>query len=313
MNRPLILSALLLSASTLAQTQVWSDPARTAPSPAPATTERWSNPPKTQTASEPTRTTPADPAPTTGRWSETDSPQPATPPDASAPSGLPGRIAPPLAEGSQPLRKGDQVLVVFPPATIEYPGTIDRVRDGEYFIKFSGTIAPADAWVAAQQVRPMKPPPTTSKLPAFAKTGARVDVLSKGEWYGARILEVSGDRVKVRYDRYDASWDEWVGAERLRAPTKAATANPLPTGKFVCQVFEENQLKPQGEFVLDANGTYRDLWNKKSGSWNFDAKTSELRFTGVLQNGAKATYDPDQRRGMITFDWGNGVKRWCYR
>lgn len=283
------LALAVFSTAAAGQTQVWSTP---------ATTEVWSDAPAP--AARP------DEAPKTGVWSD-DLVLPHTPREPAAPA------APAAPEAQQTFKPGDEVFVGEPGTGMSYPGVVDRVREGEYFVRFSGTIGPSDQWVDARRVRAPPSPRREVPLPGFVKAGARVEVLSKGQWYGAKILEVSGATAKVRYDRYDASWDEWITAERVRAGSGQPSASPQPTGRFVCQVFEENQLKPQGEFVLEANGTYRDLWNKKGGTWRFERGTGVIRFDGVLANGATATYDPEARHGLITFDWGGGNKRWCYR
>jgi hypothetical protein len=44
----------------------------------------------------------------------------------------------------------------------------------------------------------------------------RVEVLWEDDWYPATILEVRGAKYKIHYDGYDAQWDEWIDAARLR-------------------------------------------------------------------------------------------------
>jgi len=57
-------------------------------------------------------------------------------------------------------------------------------------------------------------PPVT-----YAK-GEKVQVSWKGSWYPATVLEVGKDanlgKYKIHYDGYDASWDEWVGPDRMK-------------------------------------------------------------------------------------------------
>jgi hypothetical protein len=49
------------------------------------------------------------------------------------------------------------------------------------------------------------------------RLGRQVVVQSEGEWYGAQVIGVRGDKVKVRFYGYDSDSDEWVGADQLRA------------------------------------------------------------------------------------------------
>jgi hypothetical protein len=46
--------------------------------------------------------------------------------------------------------------------------------------------------------------------------GQYIQVLWKGEWYGAEILETRGDECKIHYAAYDSSSDEWAPAKRMR-------------------------------------------------------------------------------------------------
>jgi hypothetical protein len=53
----------------------------------------------------------------------------------------------------------------------------------------------------------------------YAK-GEKVQVEWKGSWWPASVLEVGKDanagKYKIHYDKYDSSWDEWVGPERMK-------------------------------------------------------------------------------------------------
>jgi hypothetical protein len=72
-------------------------------------------------------------------------------------------------------------------------------------------------------------PAFTQAAPAY-RVGDAVSIQWSASWWGGRILEVADGRYKVRYDGYDASWDEWVTPARLRPVTPTAPAAPaLPT------------------------------------------------------------------------------------
>jgi hypothetical protein len=45
----------------------------------------------------------------------------------------------------------------------------------------------------------------------------RVQVEWKGGWYPARVLKVEGDKYLIHYDGYQAAYDEWVTAARMKA------------------------------------------------------------------------------------------------
>lgn len=65
--------------------------------------------------------------------------------------------------------------------------------------------------------------------------GDSVSIQWSASWWPGRVLAVDGERYRIRYDGYDASWDEWVTAERLRRPERrpaAPAASPVarPSG-----------------------------------------------------------------------------------
>lgn len=54
---------------------------------------------------------------------------------------------------------------------------------------------------------------------AFAElctVGRNTEVLWKGSWYKASVVESGKSRCYVTYAGYDNSYDEWVGPERLK-------------------------------------------------------------------------------------------------
>ncbi|MBF0492696.1 MAG: hypothetical protein HQM15_07945 [Deltaproteobacteria bacterium] len=50
------------------------------------------------------------------------------------------------------------------------------------------------------------------------RLGEPVQVLWHGTWYPAHVIRVNLKRplVRIHYDGYSHSWDEWVGADRIR-------------------------------------------------------------------------------------------------
>ncbi|MGC4119839.1 MAG: DUF1566 domain-containing protein [Myxococcales bacterium] len=94
---------------------------------------------------------------------------------------------------------------------------------------------------------------------APAKVGDRLSVEWKGDWFAAQVLAVDGDKVRVRYDGYDESWDEWVGPERYKAPATAAgpgtKAEPREAAKEA-----SGRFTAQGDTVLDTKTKL--LWER---------------------------------------------------
>lgn len=169
--------------------------------------------------------------------------------------------------------------------------------------------------------------------PATWRVGEPVLVSWTGSWYPARILQARDGKYLIRYDGYDASWDEWVTPARMKAAPGAASkpaapakpATPAsgvgaksPAGRYVCQTFVSGQLNNVGEFVLAANGTYQDRWNKGSGRYTYDARTARIRFTSGPQKNDRAvvTFDPSAgrgKRGWVQFVYAGGSRLHCYR
>jgi len=57
---------------------------------------------------------------------------------------------------------------------------------------------------------------STPIKPRSNRQGDRVEVEWQGKWYRAQINEAVADRFKVHYIGFAASWDEWVGPDRVR-------------------------------------------------------------------------------------------------
>ena len=57
---------------------------------------------------------------------------------------------------------------------------------------------------------------STSALAELCVVGKKTEVLWKGSWYKASIVEAGRDKCFITYAGYDSSYDEWVGPERLK-------------------------------------------------------------------------------------------------
>ncbi|MDH5656281.1 MAG: hypothetical protein OEZ34_10255 [Spirochaetia bacterium] len=44
----------------------------------------------------------------------------------------------------------------------------------------------------------------------------KVFILWENEWFKGKILKKNGNKYFITYDGYEASWNEWVGPERLK-------------------------------------------------------------------------------------------------
>ena len=62
------------------------------------------------------------------------------------------------------------------------------------------------------------------RLPA---SGDDVDVLWKGYWFRSTIQQIGDGRYYIHYKGWEASFDEWVTADRVREPIALKVGTPL--------------------------------------------------------------------------------------
>ncbi|MBD6617320.1 RNA-binding protein [Komarekiella sp. 'clone 1'] len=55
---------------------------------------------------------------------------------------------------------------------------------------------------------------------SLCSVGQKAEVLWKGRWYPATVLNVDVNKCYITYDGYDSSWNEWVETARFRASFK---------------------------------------------------------------------------------------------
>lgn len=88
----------------------------------------------------------------------------------------------------------------------------------------AGRLQDLAVWTVALAVlMPLRP-----LLAATFNEGQAVEVREGDTWSGATILKQEGRRYQVHYNGGDASTDEWVTGDRLRAPGDAAAAGAAP-------------------------------------------------------------------------------------
>lgn len=50
----------------------------------------------------------------------------------------------------------------------------------------------------------------------ICKTGDQAEVLWKGKWFPATVLNEKDNKCYIHYTNYNDSWNEWVGSNRIR-------------------------------------------------------------------------------------------------
>src|SRR5947207_5845095 len=88
-----------------------------------------------------------------------------------------------------------------------YTCRIVDARDEKFKIHFIGYEDDEDAWVAPEDLKPIKPTQYAA--------GSEVEVVWKKRWYPATILQVKSGIHLIHYTDYDSKWDEWVPTKRI--------------------------------------------------------------------------------------------------
>ena len=91
-----------------------------------------------------------------------------------------------------------------------YTCRIVDARDEKFKIHFIGYEDDEDAWVAPEDLKPIKPTQYAA--------GSEVEVVWKKRWYPATILQVKSGIHLIHYTDYNSKWDEWVPSKRIRIP-----------------------------------------------------------------------------------------------
>ncbi len=97
-----------------------------------------------------------------------------------------------------------------------YPAQVLKVNGDQCFIHYDNYGSNWDEWVGPDRIKIAGGAAPSPAAPALS-VGDPLQVNWKGAWYPARVIAVGKDRqVKIHYDGYDNSWDEWVGPSRYK-------------------------------------------------------------------------------------------------
>lgn len=93
-----------------------------------------------------------------------------------------------------------------------YRAIITESEDNEFKVHFFGYEYNEDEWKKPNQIRQFKPK-------SFA-VGSLIEAEYEKKWYKAKVLQVKGGAHLVRYDDFDAQYDEWISSDRIRRRRK---------------------------------------------------------------------------------------------
>jgi hypothetical protein len=95
-----------------------------------------------------------------------------------------------------------------------YSGTIEKVKENEYFIHYAGYGSSHDEWIGSDDIRTRDK--ASSDDNGYA-VGLKVKIWDEDneDWYSATIDKIQGQQYFVHYLGYDSSYDEWVDLEEI--------------------------------------------------------------------------------------------------
>ncbi len=97
-----------------------------------------------------------------------------------------------------------------------YPAKVLQGGESKCYIHYTGYDSSWDEWVGPHRIRITTRAAQPSAPLRTWNQGDAVQVLWKGTWYPSHVIGVNGSQLKIHYDGYDNSWDEWVGPGRYR-------------------------------------------------------------------------------------------------
>ncbi|AFZ35946.1 hypothetical protein Sta7437_2407 [Stanieria cyanosphaera PCC 7437] len=103
-------------------------------------------------------------------------------------------------------------------------------------------------------------------LASHCSIGQKGEVLWKGNWYSAKVLDVDGDYCYITYDGYDSSWDEWVEPQRFRSAYRVGDS---------VKIYWQGQWYP-GQILAISGNSYQITYYGYDSSWNEWVESSRL-------------------------------------
>ena len=136
--------------------------------------------------------------------------------------------------------------------------------------------------------------------PLFAQkryaVGDAVSVAWDGLAYSGKIIQVDGDRYRVRYDGYDPLNDEWVRAQNFATKALPKGTARIAPGKYTCFSSAYNSRSGMWEYtnrgwlIIRADGSFEYLGYKEPVRGRFTTGANGvLSFKGGYLDGGKAT------------------------
>jgi hypothetical protein len=105
-----------------------------------------------------------------------------------------------------------------PPEKKAAQGPVDALRPRVAALARGEAASPRPQPVVTRQVSfPAPAVPQQLSMPLAPIAFKQIEVEWGQRWWPAETLQVKGDKYRIHYTGFDASWDEWVGKDRIRA------------------------------------------------------------------------------------------------
>lgn len=107
-----------------------------------------------------------------------------------------------------------------------YSAKIQKIENGFHWITYPGWSHSWDEWVMSDRIvegssettsekKNTNQPKDQNQITNSGKPSDQISVEWQGNCYPASILKRDGKKAFIHYEGYEASWDEWVGPERM--------------------------------------------------------------------------------------------------
>ena len=97
-----------------------------------------------------------------------------------------------------------------------YPAVVIESRESLWKIHYDNHGPEWDEWVGRDRIKFESNKAETNQALAIAERGAKVQVLWRGTWYPAVVIESRESLWRIHYDNYGPEWDEWVDGGRIK-------------------------------------------------------------------------------------------------
>jgi hypothetical protein len=118
-----------------------------------------------------------------------------------------------------------------------YRGRLMEIANNRFRFRLDNYAAAADQWITREQFRTLAAEESTAlrqpepKPAGSFERGTKIEILWGGKWYPGNVTERRGEEIKVHYEGWADSWDEWVKRDRVRLPgASAGTGQPTTPG-----------------------------------------------------------------------------------